>query len=236
MNSLEQNLVGVVVTFRKKLFERGSTFFDMSTKDWLLQLKVGDEIDVLDTKYRKDHEWYIWHSSKIKAIAEISDKHNQHKFFISFNGWSSKCDKWISSIDIKDENHKDYDSMKPLHTHTPYHDPAITCKNYPRDRHYVCSKCDRKCCGICFIVHIYNKSTQSFMRSECRECFIILSYKNIFILTQLLFRSMFNKEQDIEINIIKLITNYGFETSIKCANKMKNCWTKIEKTYSRESR
>ena len=194
----------------------------MSGKDWLCSLKKGDKVDVLDTAYHGTAR-YIWHIGTIQEINMISTGHEiQFHFFVSFDGWSSFHNKWISSKDIKDPNHSDHNSMQPLHSNTPYHHPMLEyCRIKPRFKKYHCTKCKRLCCDKCFIIHIYNQITRKLLDTQCIECYSKTQYKHKYTIIHLFFKSIFaDKDTNIEINIISLITNYSVDAEITCGNDM----------------
>ena len=80
------------------------------------------------------------------------------------------------------------------------------------------------------MIHIYNKTKQSYIKSQCLECYANSLYNNLFSIAQLLFKSIFHK-QEIEINIIILITTHGYDPDIKsltCCNQVINCCNTYE--------
>ena len=123
---------------------------------------------------------------------------------------------------IEDPNHIDYNSMQPLHSNTPYHHPMLEyCQIKPRTKKYRCTKCKRVCCDKCFIIHIYNQTTPKLLNTQCIECFSKTQYKHKYVIIHLFFKTIFSdKDNNLEINIISLITNYSVDTEIRCGNIM----------------
>eukprot|EP01084_Bolivina_argentea_P318752 552864_1 len=96
---------------------------------------------------------------------------------------------------------------------TTIHTKDCECK-----RNDSCIKCKRTRCGNCSMCKIYPE-----LEYECKECLSSPQYyQYLFSLIKLIYDSIF-QENIMEMNIIKLITNYSF--AMQCI--VKNCDTII---------
>lgn len=175
--------------------------------DWRRSIAIGDKVEA------KIH----W--SRPHAIAEIKQISNEN-VYISFIGYGAECNRW-----------KSIQSIEPLFTNTPKHDTLNECDYIISANR--CAKCNKKCCNKCFTIHIYNKSTKKYIHSQCKDCYAPYHlYTHTFKTCQsFVFTSIYHhnaqKEREIEINIILLITKYSFG-DIKCGNQVFACGKTIK--------
>eukprot|EP01084_Bolivina_argentea_P217616 369450_1 len=85
-----------------------------------------------------------------------------------------------------------------------------------------CSQCNKEnICMKCSYIHIYNKLNGKLISRQCYECYPLIQSQLIFIIAKSMFNSNSSSKINIDTNILKLITNYVFNTILHC--KYHNC-------------
>ena len=83
-----------------------------------------------------------------------------------------------------------------------------------------CTQCQKEnVCIKCGYIHIYNKLNGTLASRQCYECHPLIQYQLIFIITKAMFNS--SSKTMTDINILKLITNYAFNSTLHC--QYENC-------------
>ena len=185
--------------------------------DWLFSLQVGDKVDILNT------------GSQLWCIGVINEIEIVNATVYNFNVGYEGVQLWRSSSDLQNKGHEHYRCIKPLHTKTPYHNPndSVTCwASYYNTTKYLCSRCNRKCCAQCFIVHIYDKKYNTLSQSLCTECYPVSKYNAYASIAHLIFKSIF-RDKEIEMNLMKMITEYTLYMShtVKVSCQMTACYS-----------
>ena len=197
----------------------------ISKHSWKFDLKVGDQIDFQDEYYHshvgQTYDLYVAQIAKIFTHDATNTEYFEIEFYDEFGRIDNRQVKRTDPQNV----------IHPLHSQTAYHDP----KSKHREGgywKYPCMKCQRKCCGWCFVIHIYDTFHRKFVGSQCKKCYAITIYNNFFGIAELLFRSIFHDDKEMEINVTKLIADYAMVSIMNCGNEIKECKKKIELKWS----
>lgn len=205
-----------------------------NTVNWLLSLKVGDKLDVyskiIGQRCQAVDELY-WLSGTIAQIDDDTEYRILIHFYDDRPGWN----RWITV-----HHSMDYESFKPIYAMTGYHYKA-NCKAEWRDQSGYgrwlrpkkwnrCRKCDRRACDSCADRKYgrYGIYESGVLIQECVECFFSTKHNRLYNICRLFYLSIFH-DMNMEMNVIKIITNYSFvplegeQAALKCESPLISC-------------